>query len=87
LLADAYHGEYDVAVVVSNDSDLLAPIRIVRSELRKKVGILNPQTHPSRVLLANADFFKSIRPGVLAASQFPPTLTDAHGTFHKPGSW
>lgn len=23
----------------------------------------------------------------LAASQFPPTMTDAHGPFHKPTAW
>jgi uncharacterized LabA/DUF88 family protein len=33
LLHDAHMGRFDVAVVVSNDSDLLEPIRIVRQEL------------------------------------------------------
>jgi hypothetical protein len=34
-------GRFDVAVVISNDSDLLEPIKIVREHLGKKAGILN----------------------------------------------
>ena len=74
-------------MVISNDSDLLEPIRIVTKELKKTVGILNPHEHPSRVLHTHATFFKKIRRGVLQASQFPQTLTDTHGTFHKPDGW
>ena len=87
LLHDAHMNRYDIAVVVTNDSDLLEPIRIVRGELRKKIGILNPHPHPSRALLPHADFIKQIRPGVLKVSQFPAFLTDAHGTFTKPTTW
>jgi hypothetical protein len=87
LLHDAHMGRFDVAVVVSNDSDLLEPIRIVRQELKKTVGLLNPHPNPSRALLPHIDFIKQIRPGVLRASQFPTTLTDIHGTFTKPAIW
>lgn len=87
LLYDAFRGEFEVAVVISNDSDLVEPIRIVTRELKKSVGVLNPHEHPSRVLHAHATFFKKIRRGVLKASQFPETLTDKHGTFHKPEGW
>ncbi len=87
LLVDGFRNDYEAAIVVSNDSDLLEPIRIVRAELGKVVGLLNPQQKPSRVLVREATFIKQIRPGVLAASQFAPTLTDAGGTFHKPASW
>jgi len=87
LLHDAHLGRFDVAVVVSNDSDLLEPIRIVRQELHKRVGILNPHPNPSRALLPHIDFIKQIRGGVLKASQFPYTLTDVRGTFTKPSSW
>jgi hypothetical protein len=41
LLHDAHMGRFDVAVVISNDSDLLEPIKIVREHLGKKAGILN----------------------------------------------
>jgi len=88
LINDGYQKAYDVAVVVTNDSDLLEPIRIVRTELNLPAGILNPhELTPSRVLLKHASFIRQIRKGVLAASQFPETLTDAKGTFHKPHVW
>jgi len=38
LVHDAWAAKFDVAVVVSNDSDLEAPIRIVKDELRKPLG-------------------------------------------------
>lgn len=87
LLWDGSRNDYELAVVLSNDSDLLEPIRVVQRELGMPVGVFNPQTHPSVVLRQEARFFKTIRPAALAASQLPATLTDAQGTFHKPPSW
>lgn len=87
LVHDAHLNRFDVAVVVSNDSDLLTPIQVVRSELGKQVGILNPHAKPSKVLLKHSDFFKAIRQGALQNSQFPDKLTDKHGTIQKPTGW
>lgn len=87
LLHDAHMGKFDIAVVISNDSDLLAPIKIIRNELGKKVGVLNPQKNPSRAILPHIDFIKQIRQGVLATSQFPNSMTDANGVFTKPAGW
>ncbi len=87
LLHDAHMGRFDVGVVLSNDSDLLEPIKIVRSQLGKKVGVLNPHQNPSRALLPHIDFIKQIRAGVLGASQLPTTMNDATGTFTKPPGW
>ncbi len=89
LLLDGFRRSCDTAVVVSNDSDLTEPLRIARHDLGMKVGVLNP--HPpdkrSRTLSQDAHFFKQIRPAVLSASQFPTTLLDSVGTFHKPAAW
>lgn len=88
LLSDAYENVYDIAVIISNDSDLAEPIKIVKDRLKKKVGVLNPHgRHPSQELLKHATFFKTIRRGVLPKCQFPTTLTDVHGIFHKPELW
>jgi uncharacterized LabA/DUF88 family protein len=55
LVHDAYQRNFEVAVLVTNDSDLLEPIRIVRHELCLPVGILNPHRHtPSHVLTRHA---------------------------------
>ena len=88
LLNDGYKAGYQVGVIISNDSDLAEPIRLVRQELKLPVGILNPiPAHPSHELQKAATFMKPIRKGVLSASQFPPRLIDAVGEFHKPPSW
>lgn len=88
LLADAFRGDAQVFVLVSNDSDLTEPLRIVRQELGLTVGILNPQARPSRALMTcRPAFCKPIRPGALAASQFPDQLRDAVGLITKPSGW
>ena len=78
---------FETGIVVTNDSDLLLPIQMVTSLFGKPIGLLNPQEHPSRALLPHVAFIKQIRPGVLAKSQFPVTLTDKQGSFSKPVSW
>jgi hypothetical protein len=83
----ATHGRYQAAVIVTNDSDLLEPVRIVRNKLRLVVGILNPHKRASRVLAKEASFVKPIRQGVLKASQFPVQLNDAKGVITKPSLW
>jgi len=87
LLWDGFRKQYVAAVLVTNDSDLLEPVRIVRRELGLVVGILNPHAKASRVLAREASFVKQIRSAALAASQLPPTLRDAHGTITKPSTW
>ncbi len=88
MINDGYKGLYQVAVLLTNDSDLVEPIKIVRSDLKLAVGVLNPHHNtPSYELRKYATFVKPIRKGVLAASQFPTTLTDATGSFHKPPTW
>lgn len=90
LLADAFRKDAEAFVIVSNDSDLTEPMRIVRHELGLVVGLLNPHPPHKRshaLLSCKPNFFKQIRAGALAASQFPPTLTDAAGTINKPTGW
>jgi hypothetical protein len=87
LLVDGFRNDYGLAVIISNDSDLLEPIKFITRELRKPVGLLNPHQHPSVELARSAMFVKQIRKGVLANSLFPDILTDAQGTFSKPIGW
>ncbi|MGH3983222.1 MAG: NYN domain-containing protein [Pseudonocardiaceae bacterium] len=88
LLTDAFRADADTFVLISNDSDLMEPIRLVRQELGYRVGIVNPHQVISRALQrTQPSFTKQIRQGVLAASQFPAKLSDAHGTITKPATW
>lgn len=89
LLHDAHMDRFDIAVVISNDSDLLEPIKMVRAELNKQVGVLNPHERASRAILPHIDFIKQIRKNALGSSQFPDAILDADGTVlvHKPAGW
>ncbi len=88
LLHDGYQGKYGVAIIISNDSDLVEAIRIVRNDLKKGVIVLNPfKDTPSQELKKVATFLRPIREGVLNASQFPSTIKDTNGKFNKPPKW
>lgn len=87
LLRDAYNRAFEVGVLITNDSDLLEPVRIVRREIGLPIGILNPHPHHSVKLKAEATFIKRIRQSDLAACQFPNPMTDRKGQFHKPATW
>ncbi len=87
LVRDAFKGLFELAVVISNDSDLREPVRIVRQELNLSVGIINPHQSHSRELQEFATFIKRVRQADLVSSQFADSLQDARGTFHKPRGW
>jgi len=90
LLVDCFENDFDEAIVISNDSDLALPIEKVVSQFEKIVGVINP--HSKRGLSGNlikvANFhIRTINKKVLAACQFPMTLTDSQVTFTKPVTW
>jgi len=91
LLIDGFRERYDLAVVISNDSDLKEPVHFVRDDLKAPVGILNPHPNRSWALsprdLPKGSFYKPVRRGALAASQFTGELRDGQGAFRKPKDW
>ena len=88
LLADAFRRMCHVAVVISNDTDLVEPIRVVSKELLIPVGIVNPRPKPPPdKLAAAADFKRHITKRLLKRSLFPEELKDTAGTFRKPDAW
>ena len=87
LLLDGFDDEYELAVVVSNDSDLVLPIRMARSRLGKQVGVFDPSRRRSFELHAAASWYRPLRQGPISASLFPDTLSDTHGTVEKPAGW
>lgn len=87
LLLDGFKGECDIAVVISNDSDLKLPIEIAQAELGLTVGVINPHPPARRSRALQPTFFKQIRTAALATCQFPPVLEDARGEIRKPSGW
>jgi hypothetical protein len=90
LVLDGARNAFDVAVVVSNDSDLQEPVRVVRRELGKTVGIISPQDGNLPInpqLKGHASFVKRIREWALKQSLFPEVMSDAGGVFYCPPKW
>jgi uncharacterized LabA/DUF88 family protein len=88
LLLDAWSDRADLFAVVSNDSDLATPLRMVREDLGKRTALVSTAPRVSRHLLGTTpSLIRQLRDGVLEASQFPTVLRDARGTFRMPEVW
>lgn len=88
LVRDAFTNAFDVAVVLTNDSDLVEPIRITTSEAGKRVGLFAPVKFPNQSLINVSSFHLHIRTGHLARSQFSGQIKMPDGSvISKPPSW
>lgn len=88
LLVDGSTGGYDVAVVVSNDADLLEPVRLVREVLGLPVGVLKVQGGQRACVFAKqADFVRTVRRSHFAASQLPDVIENEGTRIQKPPEW
>lgn len=86
LLLDAFNKDCELAVVISNDSDLMEPIRLVR-QMFHPVGIVNPHQVPSAELRRAASWQIPLFASHIKACQLPDKLTDGRGEFEKPPDW
>ena len=89
LLVDGFNGEYEQAVIVSNDADFAGAMQYVRDELGLKVTLVNPDRRNAspKHLSSSATYVKRLWKSHLRRSQFPDTLTDAVGLIRKPVGW
>ena len=88
LVRDAFMNEFDVAAVITNDTDLVEPIRIVTQEVGKVVGILSPVNSPAHGLRQVATFLRHIRHAHLVNAQFPDPIPRAGAPdLVKPATW
>lgn len=91
LLHDAhlgrFEGRFERAIVVSGDSDLVEPIRLVTQEIGKVVWVRNPRDVHSEELAAVSSDYGRIRHTVLKDSQFTDSVTNGAKTYTKPAKW
>ena len=89
LLVDGFNGEYEQAVVVSNDADFAGAMRYVRDDLGLRVTLVNPDPRNSspRELTDAATYVKRLWKSHLRRSQLPDTLMDGVGVIGKPAGW
>jgi hypothetical protein len=74
-------------LVISNDSDLAEPIRMVRQRFKRPVVVACPYRRCAVELQRAASLVKYIRRSALAQSQLPPVLKDRYGIVRKPVGW
>jgi uncharacterized LabA/DUF88 family protein len=89
LLVDGFTGKYDVAVVLSNDADLLEPVRLVRSVLKRPVGVLKVEGGQRACVFARqADFVRTVRRSHFVSAQFPGVVVrEGDAPVVKPEEW
>lgn len=89
LIHDAWRDLFDVAVVLSQDTDLVEPVRIVRDEIKKAIGVVCLDGLAPGKLAKHGSFIRHITHGRLAAAQFPETITFGRKgkTATRPPEW
>ena len=87
LVRDAFTGAFDVAAVLTNDTDLVEPIRIVTQEVKLSVTLLTPVAKPATSLASAATNVRHIQP-YIGPCQLPnPVLAPGGRRILKPASW
>lgn len=87
LLMDGFQRDYDVGVVITNDSDLAEPIRLIKEMLGLRVEIINPRKRVAADLQGIADSYSTIREWMVRESQFADRIKDEHGLISRPDTW
>ena len=75
LLQDAFQDGFDTAILISADSDLIAPITAVKRLFpEKRIIVACPPGRFSKDLSRSASAFLTIGHGWIERSQFPPEV-------------
>jgi hypothetical protein len=89
LIHDAWRGLFDVALVLSQDTDLNEPVRIVHDEIGKSIGVVVLDGKAPGKLAKYGNFVRHITHADLAAAQFPNTVAFGKKgkTVTRPSTW
>lgn len=90
MVADAAASRADLFVLLSNDSDQVGTMRLLKSELGVKTGIIFPMSSAKAakdLVGTGPDVKTHVSAESLHASQLPPRIDDEHGTVHRPPAW
>jgi len=85
MVNDGWKNQYDCCCVVSNDSDLAEPLKIVSRELGKTVGLISTwRQRPVHKLKQYCTFVRTAKEADFAKTQLPSPI----GTkYFKPQTW
>lgn len=88
LLNDAWLNKFDCGIIVSNDSDMVGAMKLIREHHpEKKLGIITPKINGSASwqLKQEAHFVKKIRVNALMNNQLPDVIPNTN--IKKPKEW
>lgn len=86
LLDDSYTGDIERAIIVSNDTDLIAPIRSARRRIR--VSVVSPQPTVAKHLKREAETATLLDVSVFSSCRLPIPVIDQDGRkIYPPLSW
>jgi NYN domain len=87
LVRDAFSNAFDEAAILTNDTDLCEPMRIVKDEVGLPITLLTPVDTPHKSLCDVATHVRHIGP-YIGPCQFPSILVAANGKqIVKPADW
>jgi hypothetical protein len=89
MLSDAYQDLFDLALVISADSDLSAPVIAIKTLFPQKrvIAAFPPQRHSAQ-LQRLAHGFMQVGRAVIARSVFPDKIQKPGGyVLHRPAEW
>ena len=77
-----------VALLITNDSDFVEPIRIVRDRFGVRVVVISPDDHVSKRLAKIASHARPLDHSLLAVCQLPDEVIDGEGRkIVRPQAW
>lgn len=89
LVKDYYENRFDAAMIISGDTDLLPPMRLINEAAdNKRVLVAFPPARVNEEMRLFAKGSMVIGRKKLADSQFPPLIAGKDGQeIHQPASW
>jgi uncharacterized LabA/DUF88 family protein len=87
LVRDAFRRDFDVAAVLTNDTDLVEPVRIVTRELGMRVILLTPSAKPAASLAAVASNVRHVHPYIGPCQLPDPVPVPDKRPISKPKGW
>ncbi|MCX8506482.1 MAG: NYN domain-containing protein [Alphaproteobacteria bacterium] len=89
LLHDGWRDFYDIALIMSQDTDFVLPFSFVKNDLKKTIILVWLDGKQATIKLKEVvDHVRHITPNRLAQAQFPMVITDNKGrVLQKPSTW
>jgi uncharacterized LabA/DUF88 family protein len=88
LFQEAIYDNYDTAIIISGDSDLIPALKVVKTTFpTKQIGIIIPIGRRAESLKNTADFYMKMKEKHLASSQFDNPFDIGSDILQRPSHW